>query len=185
MRAYIAGAAAVALLAGKDGASVNYHLDLAAASTLAIASASTVLSARIPVLLALQLLLVAGVATFGPLRPGTGAVGPPDPAIAVSFDASAHHLVEDSGVLIAAGIEPDVDELFIWSRLVELGRRVDDVTPRVERAEFATIVASVPLDQVDAYSIQRERWPPRLVAAVLRRYQLAVGVPGYYEYRPR
>jgi len=185
MRAYVAGAVAVALLAGKDGASVNYHLDLAAASTLAIASAPTVLSARVPMLLTFQLLLVVGVATLGPLRPGTGTVGPPDPGAVAILDPAAHHLVEDSGVLVAAGIEPDVDELFIWSRLVELGRRVDDVTPRVERAEFATIVASVPLDQVDAYSIQRERWPPRLVAAVLRRYQLAVGVPGYYEYRPR
>jgi hypothetical protein len=88
-------------------------------------------------------------------------------------------------VLIAAGIEPDVDELFVWSHLVTLGRFPDDITPRVRQGGFATITSSAPLDQLDSWPIQRARWLPALVDAVLARYRLESSGPGYYRYVPR
>jgi len=84
-----------------------------------------------------------------------------------------------------AGIEPEVDELFVWSHLIALGRIPDEVTPRVGRGEFATITSSAPLDQLDAWPVQRERWLPALVQAVLERYRLESSGPGYYRYVPR
>jgi len=88
-------------------------------------------------------------------------------------------------VLVAVGLDPEVDELFVWSHLVVLGRLPDEVTPRVRRGEFATVTSSVPLDQLDAWPVQRERWLPALAAAVLERYRLESSGPGFYRYVPR
>ena len=184
MRAYVIGAFAVVLLAGRAGASINFELDLAAAATLGIASAPSLRTLWIPLVLATQLIFVAAITTFGPIRGGANAIEPsPSPTPALTL--GAHHLAEESGVLIAAGIEPEVDELFVWSHLVALGRLPDEVTPRVRRGEFATITSSAPLDQLDAWSIQRQRWLPALAEAVLARYRLDSSAPGVYRYVPR
>ena len=184
MRAYVIGAFAVVLLAGRAGASINFELDLAAAATLGIASAPSLRTLWIPLVLATQLIFVAAITTFGPIRGGANAIAP-SPSATPALTLGAHHLAEESGVLIAAGIEPEVDELFVWSHLVALGRFPDEVTPRVRRGEFATITSSAPLDQLDAWSIQRQRWLPALAEAVLARYRLDSSAPGVYRYVPR
>lgn len=183
MRAYLLGAVVVVLLAGRAGASVNFELDLGAAAVLAIATAPKLGGIGIPLALTAQLLFVSAFMAFGPIGGGSAAVAPQSPALA--FTAGAHHLAEESGTLIAAGIEPDVDELFVWSHLVALGRLPDEITPRVRRGEFATITSTAPLDQLDAWPIQRQRWLPALVDAVLERYRLDRSGPGYYQYVPR
>ena len=184
MRAYLVGALAVVLLAGRAGASINFELDLAAAAVLGIASAPTVRGFGIPLVLAAQLVFVSAIATFGPIHGGAAAIAAPLPP-APALTLGAHHLAEDSGVLIAVGVEPEVDELFVWSHLVALGRFPDQVTPRVERGEFATITSSAPLDELGSWPIQRQRWLPALVQAVLARYRLDSAGPGYYRYVPR
>ena len=183
MRAYLIGAFAVVLLAGRAGASINFELDLAAAAVLGIASAPNLRGVGVPLLLAAQLVFVAAITTLGPFGGGANAIAPPPPTPA--YTLGAHHLAEDSGVLIAAGIEPEVDELFVWSHLVALGRFPDEVTPRLRRGEFATVTSSAPLDELGAWPIQRERWLPALVEAVLERYRLESSGPGYYRYVPR
>jgi hypothetical protein len=184
MRAYLLGAFIIVLLAGRAGASINFELDLAAAALLGIASAPTLRGVGAPLLLAAQLVFVAAITTFGPLHSTAAAVAPP-PSPAPAYAPGAHHLAEESGVLVAAGIDPEIDELFVWSHLVGLGRFPDEVTPRVQRGEFATITASAPLDQLDAWPIQRQRWLPALVDAVLGRYRLESSGAGYYRYVPR
>jgi hypothetical protein len=186
MRAYLLGSIVVVLLAGRAGASINFELDLAAAALLGIATAPSLrqLGRGVPLLLAAQLVFVSAVTTFGPIRGAAAAIAAPPPST-TALTPGAHHLAEESGVLIAAGIEPEVDELFVWSHLVALGRFPDEVTPRVERGEFATITASAPLDELDVFPIQRQRWLPALVEAVLLRYRLESSGPGYYRYVPR
>lgn len=183
MRAYAIGAFAVVLLAGRAGASINFELDLAAAATLGIACAPSLRTLWIPLVLAAQLVFVSAITTFGPIRGGANAIAPPPPTPA--WTLGAHHLAEESGVLVAAGIEPEVDELFVWSHLVALGRFPDEVTPRVRRGEFASITSSVPLDELDAWPVQRQRWLPALADAVLARYRLESSAPGFYRYVPR
>ena len=96
------------------------------------------------------------------------------------------HLVEESGILVANGIEPVVDDIFLWSRLVASGAIRDEITPRVRTADFATIVAEVPLDRLeDAPGYERQRWPMDLVRAVLGSYRLEVGIDHHYRYVPR
>ena len=184
MRAYLLGAFVVVLLAGRAGASINFELDLGAAAVLGIATAPTLRGLGIPLVLAAQLVFVSAITTFGLIGGAAVAAAPPVSPAPV-FAVGAHHLAEDSGVLIAAGIEPDVDELFVWSHLVTLGRFPDDVTPRVRQGGFATITSSAPLDQLDSWPIQRERWLPALVDAVLARYRLESSGPGNYRYVPR
>ena len=184
MRAYVLGAVAVVLLAGRAGASINFELDLAAAAMLAIATAPNLRGVGVPLALTAQLVFLAAFTAFGPTGGGPAAAAP-QPSSAPLFTAGAHHLAEESGTLIAAGIEPDVDELFVWSHLVALGRLPDEITPRVRRGEFATITSTAPLDRLDAWPIQRQRWLPALVDAVLERYRLDGSGPGYYRYVPR
>jgi len=38
---------------------------------------------------------------------------------------------------------------------------------------------------LDAWPVQRQRWLPALVEAVLQRYRLDSAAPGYYRYVPR
>ena len=185
MRAYLIGAFAVVLLAGREGASVNFQLDLGAAAVLGIASAPLLRGRGVPLLLAAQLLAVWAIASLAS-PPGAASPVPPTaaPAVAIAWTGT-HHLAEDSGLLVAAGIEPEVDELFVWSHLVALGRLPDEVTPRVRSADFASIVSSVPLDQLDSWPVQRQRWLPALAEAVLARYRLESSAPGFYRYVPR
>jgi len=185
MGAYLAGALAVAMLGGREGGSINFLLDLCAASALALAPAARGMG--IPLVLAAQL----GVAAL--LFPAVDAHATTEPwqdvrraALAADLDHSRPQLAEDSGILVANGIEPVVDDLFLWTRLVRLGLVTDTVTPRVERGEFASIIADVDLEQLDQATVfEQQRWRPALVDAILRHYALAVAVPGHYRYVPR
>jgi hypothetical protein len=188
LRAYIAGAALVILLGAREGATINYFLDLAVASSFGLATvAARATGPALPLALLVQLVL--GAALFRPLDPSAtiGAWGDPRRvALAADLARTSPHLVEDSGVLVANGIDPVVDDLFLWSRLVAAGARVDDVTPRVARAEFATVIAEVPLDALDAApGYERQRWPAALAGAVLASYRLDSAREHSYRYVPR
>ena len=188
LRAYLAGGALVVLLSAREGATINYLLDLAVASSFGLATiVKRVRSPALPLALAAQLALAAVL--FRPLDASAtiGAWGDPRRvADAVDLARTSPHLVEDSGVLVANGIDPVIDDLFLWSRLVAAGARGDDVTPRVSAGEFATIVAEVPLDSLDAApGYERQRWSPALSRAVLDAYRLEVARPHSYRYVPR
>src|SRR5207237_2925733 len=98
MRAYVIGAIAVVLLAGRDGSSINFLLDLSAASFIALASAPSPRGPRVPLVLSAQILFVFAVVTFGPLHPedlapvqmrGSVSAAVPAPADYLPFPASS------------------------------------------------------------------------------------------------
>jgi hypothetical protein len=185
-RAYLAGAAGIVLLGGHEGATFNYLLDLAAASCLALARAPFPSGAIAPALLTGQILATLALTVFGPLAPPTPAQQAARVGVVAGLPRDAAYYAEDSGLLIAAGLRPAVDDPYVWARLVALGVRADDVTPRVEAREFRAIVSDGPLDQLaSAPEFRRQRWPRALADAVLRHYQLDVSVPGAYRYVPR
>jgi hypothetical protein len=194
--AYAVAAVVVTLLGGREGATINYLLDLGAAASLAIAAAGPLL-ARTPVypLAAIANLLVA-VALFDPLgvvpgrAPTTGAWGDGSrlTAAAVALASDEVVLAEDSGLLVATGHRVVVDDLFLWSRLVARG--VIDPSPvlvAVRAARFTAIVSEVELAQLsDAPAYERSRWERSLVQAIDERYRLNARVPGgLFIYRPR
>ena len=191
--AYLAGALGIALLAGREGATINYLLDLSAAILYALATVAAVLrsSPAVPVAGAVQLAL--GVALLTPFgivpgrAPTTGAWGQPERAAVVQALGPGAHLVEDSGLLIAGGREPVVDDLFLWSRLVRSG--AVDPAPVVNAASaglFASIVSEADLAALDrAPAYERARWEPTLVAAILGRYTLERSTGILWVYRPR
>ncbi len=191
MRAYVAGAAVVVLLGGREGATVNYLLDLAAASFVALAPVLAAgrpagRDAFVPVLLALQLLISLLAVAGGVFAPDDLALARERAGRVVHLRADAPSLAEDSGLLLAARIEPVVDDLFLWSRLVSRGAIADAVTPRVREGEIGSIIADVPLDRLgEARAYERARWPDALVAAVLARYRLEASAPSFYLYVPR
>jgi hypothetical protein len=172
MRAYLVGALAVVALAGHEGATINYLFDLAAASCLALAPMAVSRSGRAPALFAAQLIGTLVLSTIGPLAPPSQAVLAARAEAASSLPPGPIY-AEDSGPLVAAGIEPVIDDPYQWARLVALGMRVDEVTPRVRSGGFAAVVADVPLDKLaDAAHFEQQRWPADLAAAVLERYRL-------------
>jgi hypothetical protein len=172
MRAYLIGALGVVALAGHEGATINYLFDLAAASCLALAPMAVSRSGRAAALFAAQLIGTLVLATIGPLAPPSQAVLAARAAAASSLPSGPIY-AEDSGPLVAAGIEPVIDDPYQWARLVALGMRVDEVTPRVRSGGFAAVVADVPLDKLaDASHFEQQRWPADLTAAVLERYRL-------------
>lgn len=185
-RAYLAGAGGVVLLGGHQGATINYLLDLAAASCLAIAPLATRPSRWGPPLLAGQLVATLALSAAGPFaRPGLPALAA-RVSIVEGLPKSGVYHAEDSALLVAAGLEPYVDDAYVWARQVALGRRADDLTPRVAARSFTAVISDVPLDTLDrAPQFNRDRWPPALVEAVLREYTLEASVPGAYRYVPR
>lgn len=184
--AYGLGAAGVVLLGGREGATINYLLDLTAATVYALATVAPriAMSTSLPLVAATQIVLgFAVLAPFGlvPGRdPGTGGWGSADRLFIISsLPAGEAHLVEDSGLLVSAGMRPVVDDLFLWSRLVSRGA-VDPspVVDLVRRAEVATVVSEVDLERIDdAAPAARARWHPLLVEAILERYALATMAP--------
>ncbi len=184
MRAYLAGGIAVVALGGHAGATFNYLLDVAAASSLALAPLAS-RGGRIVAVMTGQLIATTALTVAGPLAP------PSVDALRARVDAvrtlpAGAVLAEDSGPLLAAGREPIVDDAYQWARLVAAGRVVDDVTPRVRDARFAAVVADIPLEDVArASEVERERWPAELANAVLARYRLERHEGGLWVYRPR
>ncbi len=183
--AYAIGAVGILLLGGREGATINYLLDLSAALALGLAGRAPVLGAGLRYPLAAIAQAAVAVALLNPFGviPGrsasTGAWGDPARIGAVRL-VSGTVLVEDSGLLVATGREPIVDDVFLWSRnyararegamsFME-GQRLLDA---VRAGRFDAIVSEVDLgllDQIGGY--ERQRWHPDLAAAILDRYAL-------------
>ena len=177
LAAYAVGALGVVLLGGREGATVNYLLDILAATWLVLATAAPRIAASrvLPAALAVQLL--AALALLDPLGilPGraisTGAWESPD-AARVVHDIRGAVFPEDSGVLVADGRPVAVDDLFLWSRLYD---RLGDtrIVDAVRGGAFDTVVSQVDLAHLDQAPLwEQQRWHPALVQAVLASYRL-------------
>ena len=179
--AYAAGAVGILLLGGREGATINYFLDLSAAVALALAGRAPLIArgAAYPVAAIAQ-----GLFTFALLNPfvgvpsllqPTGKWGAPDRIAYVRGSMPGIVLIEDSGLLLANGREPIVDDLFLWSRLRASGRPFpegDRVLDAVRGGVFDLVVTEVDLSNMDtAPGFERQRWHPDLIAAVLERYE--------------
>jgi hypothetical protein len=191
-RAYVLGALAVAALAGREGATINYLLDLAAATSFALATVAAGLRASpaLPLAGMVQLALAVGLLTPFGIVPGraptTGAWGQPQRSEVVHALGPGLHLIEDSGLLIADGREPLIDDLFLWARLARSGA-IDPgpILAGVRLGAFTTIVSEVDLSRLDrAPAYERARWET-LAAAVLERYTLERSTGILWVYRPR
>lgn len=179
--AYLVGAIGVLLLGGREGATVNYFLDLSAALALAAAAVASRLSrgSGYPVASIAQLAL--GVALLNPfpttpsLLAPTGKWADPWPVSYVRDHVPGTVLAEDSGLLVANGREPIVDDLFLWSRNHASGKSFLEgrrLLEAVRAGTFDAVVSEVDLARIDAGpGYERQRWHPDLVAAVLDRYE--------------
>jgi hypothetical protein len=194
--AYAIAALAIVVLGGREGATINYLLDLAAAGSLALAAAAPVL-ARAPLYPVVAIVnLVVAALVLDPLGfvPGrtatTGAWGDPSRVTTAEIVLASDELVlaEDSGILIATGHRVVIDDLFLWSRLVARGA-IDPsaVLSDVEAARFTAVVSEVDLAQLStAPAYERARWEASLVQAIDGRYRLVSRSPGgLFIYRPR
>jgi hypothetical protein len=179
--AYLLGAIGVLLLGGREGATVNYFLDLSAALALAAASFAPRLSlgVRYPVASIAQLAL--GIVLLNPF-PTTPSLLAPTGKWADSFYVGYVRdyvpgtvLAEDSGLLVASGREPLVDDLFLWSRNHATGKSFLEgprLLAAIRAGVFDEVVSEVDLERIDAGpGYERQRWHPDLVAGVLERYQ--------------
>ena len=186
--AYLVGAIGVLLLGGREGATVNYFLDLSAALALAATTVAPRLSlgVRYPVAsmaqLALGVVLLNPFPTTPSLLSPTGKWADPFLMTYVRDQVGGMVLIEDSGLLVATGREPIVDDLFLWSRNYGTGksfREGQQLLDAVRAAQFDAIVSEVELERIDAGpGYERQRWHPALIAAVLDRYQLSRPVSG-------
>jgi hypothetical protein len=197
--AYAAGAFGVALLGGREGATINYLLDACAATLYALASVSPRLSSSIAIPAAVAAQIVLGFAILAPfgLVPGrdggAGQWGSPARLAALrGLEPGERYLVEDSGLLVAQGIRPVIDDLFLYSRLVE--RREPGFGPvlgPVRPPDYALVVSEVELDRLaEATPAQRARWHEFVANYVLGEYLLAETVEDrgrtvLWIYRPR
>jgi hypothetical protein len=180
--AYLIGAIGVLLLGGREGATVNYFLDLSAALALAAATIAPRLwlGVRYPAASLAQLAI--GVVLLNPFPTTPSLLSPTGKWTEPSFVAYVRDfvpgnvLVEDSGLLVANGREPIVDDLFLWSRNHATGKSFLEgprLLQAVRAAEFDAIVSEVELERIESGpGYARQRWHPDLVAAVLERYQL-------------
>ena len=179
--AYLVGAIGVLLLGGREGATVNYLLDLSAALALAAATVAPRLSLGLAYPVASIAQLALGVVLLNPfpvtpsLLAPTGKWADPFYVGYVRDYVPGTVLAEDSGLLVASGREPLVDDLFLWSRNYATGKAFLE-GPRllvaVRAGLFDEVVSEVDLERIDAGpGYERQRWHPDLVAAVLERYQ--------------
>jgi hypothetical protein len=180
--AYLAGALAIVVLGGREGATINYLLDLTVATALSLAAVAPRLraGALFPLLALAQLALATAI--VDPLRvvpgrvPLTGAWGDSARGAIIANEIASGEplLVEDSGLLLARGVTATVDDLFLWSRLVDRG--TIDASPilnQVASARFRAIVSEADLDHLDAApGFERQRWSANLARAVVARYKL-------------
>jgi hypothetical protein len=180
--AYLAGAIAIVIAGGREGATINYLLDLTVATALSLAAVAPRLRAGVlfPVLALAQLVLATAI--IDPLRvvpgrvPLTGAWGDPSRGSIIAPEIATQEplLVEDSGLLVARGAVPTVDDLFLWSRLVERGTiDANPILTQVANARFRAIVSEADLANLDAaQGFERQRWTAVLARAVVERYRL-------------
>ena len=194
--AYAVAAVAITALGGREGATINYLLDLAAAGSLALAAAAPVLARApfYPIVAIANLVLAALLLDPLGLVPGrtatTGAWGDPARIASARAELASDDVVlaEDSGLLLATGHRVVVDDLFLWSRLAARG--AIDPSPLladVAAARFTAVVSEVELAQLGSGpAYERSRWDPSLVRAIDARYRLASRSPGgLFVYRPR
>ncbi len=183
--AYAAGAVGILVLGGREGATINYFLDLSAAVALAIAGRAPLLAASGRYPLAAMAQAAVAIVLLNPfgIVPGravtTGAWGDPGRIAAIAAIPGTL-LVEDSGLLVANGREPLVDDVFLWSR--NRAREVDRhmsflegerLLSAVRQGQFDAVVTEVDLERVaEIGGFEAQRWHPDLVAAVLGRYVL-------------
>ena len=193
--AYFVGALAIVVLGGRDGATINYLLDFSAATMLSFAAIAPRLRAGALIPLALLVQLAVGTLVLDPLAvipgriPTTGAWSnrPGPTAVSFFFHGDGRYLVEDSGLLAKSGVPPVVDDLFLWSRLVERGIiDADPIVSQVREGRIDTVIAQVDLEHLDAApAFERQRWAGVLVRAVLDRYRLANHIGDTWIYEPR
>ena len=193
--AYLAGALAIVVLSGREGATINYLLDLTVAIMLSIAAIAPRLRPTALIPLALLAQLVVGTLVLDPLRvvpgrvPTTGAWSDQlrGGTIDLALRIDGRYLVEDSGLLAKSGIPPVVDDLFLWSRLVERGIiDADPIVNQVREGRIDSVIAQTDLEHLDAApGFERQRWAGILVRAVLDRYRLAHHVGDLWIYEPR
>ena len=180
--AYLLGAVGVLLLGGREGATINYFLDLSAALALAGAALAPRLSRGLAYPLTSTVQLALGVLLLNPF-PTTPSVLQPtgkwaDPSVLayVRDFVPGMVLAEDSGLLVATGREPIVDDLFLWSRNYATGKSFTAgpmLLEAVRAGRFDAIVSEVDLERIDVGpGYERQRWHPDLVAAVLARYHM-------------
>ena len=179
--AYLLGAIGVLVLGGREGATVNYFLDLSAALALAASGIAPRISLghRYPVAsiaqLALGLILLNPFQTTPSLLAPTAKWADPSLVAYVRDFVPGVVLAEDSGLLVASGREPVVDDLFLWSRNYATGKSFLEgprLLDAVRAGLFDAILSEVELERIDAGpGYERQRWHPDLVAAVLERYQ--------------
>jgi len=193
--AYLAGALAIVVLGGREGATINYLLDLTVAIALSLAAVAPRFrpSALVPLVLLAQ--LVVGTLALDPLRvipgrvPTTGAWSDQlrGGTISLMFHVDGRYLLEDSGLLANSGIPPVVDDLFLWSRLVERGIiDADPIVNQVREGRIDTVIAQTDLEHLDAApGFERQRWAGVLVQAVLDRYQLTNHIGDLWIYARR
>jgi hypothetical protein len=179
--AYLVGAIGVLLLGGREGATVNYFLDLSAALALVAATVAPRLSLGIRYPLASMVQLAIGVILLNPfpttpsLLSPTGKWSDPSWVAYVRDYVPGTVLIEDSGLLVANGREPIVDDLFLWSRNYATGKSFREgqlLLDAVRAGRFDAVVTEVELERIDSGpGYERQRWHPDLIAAVLERYQ--------------
>jgi hypothetical protein len=180
--AYLVGAVGVLLLGGREGATINYFLDLSAALALAAATIAPRLSLSLGYPAASIAQLALGVALLNPfpttpslLQP-TGKWADPWYTSYVRDNVPGMVLAEDSGLLVANGREPLVDDLFLWSRVHASGQSFREgpaLIQAVRAGQFDAIVSEVELERIDTGpGYARQRWHPDLIAAVIDRYVL-------------
>lgn len=184
--AYLAGAVGVLLLGGREGATINYFLDLSAALALIAAGLAPRLAKErvYPVASLAQLVFAAALLNpfigFPSLLQPTGKWGSPERIAHVREFVPGLVLAEDSGLLLATGREPLVDDLFLWSRLYAAGRLEGaELLDAVRAGRFDAVVTEIDLERIDvgpAYA--RQRWHADLVAAVLQRYHTTTNTFG-------
>jgi hypothetical protein len=191
--AYLGGALAIVVLGGREGATINYLLDLTLAVTLSIAAIAPRLRSSALLPLALLAQLVVGTLVLDPLRVVPGRVPTTRPwseplrGAEISFRRDARFLPEDSGLLAKTEIVPVVDDLFLWSRLVDRGIiSANPIVDQVRDGRIDVVIAQLDLEHLDAApAFERQRWTGLLVRAVLDRYRLAQHVGQLWIYEPR
>ena len=193
--AYLAGGLAIVVAAGREGATINYLLDLTVAIMLSLTAIAPRLGRSALIPLALLAQLVVGTLVLDPLAvlpgrvPTTGAWSDPfrGGAIAFGVRVDGRYLAEDVGLLAKTGISPVVDDLFLWSRLVERGIiPADPILNQVREGRIDSVIAQTDLEHLDAApAFERQRWSATLVSAVLARYRLAHHVGDLWIYEPR
>jgi len=180
--AYLVGAVGVLLLGGREGATVNYFLDLSAALALAAATIAPRLSLGLRYPAASLAQLAIGVVLLNPfpttpslLSPTGKWVAEPSFITNVIGRLPGAILVEDSGLLVASGREPIVDDLFLWSRNHASGKSFPEgqqLLDAVRAGRFDAIISEADLERIDAApGFERQRWHPDLIAAVIKRYE--------------